>query len=199
MGLSLPGISRKLRTEGWIAGLQPAALALQGHRGRSAGRTASEFIQDFTGSHRYIASYLVEEVLNQQPGSTLDFLLQTSILDRLSGPLCDAVTRIIDSQAILEKLEQANLFIMPLDDEGRWFRYHQLFAEVLHVHLHQLHGDLIPKLHRRAADWYARNGFTTEAIRHAFAANDNDLAARLIEQNGLSMLAKGQVHAVLGW
>jgi LuxR family maltose regulon positive regulatory protein len=171
------------RTEGWIAGLQMAALALQAtvsSQGRDAERIAS-FIQAFTGSDRYILDYLVEEVLNRRPQGTKDFLLQTSILDRLSGPLCNAVrfgwakshsgasrdqrdggtscrnTARNDSQTLLESLEAANLFIVPLDNERCWYRYHHLFADLLRVRLKAEHPDLVPTLHQRAAAWYESN------------------------------------------
>ncbi len=139
-----------------------AALSMQGRD------DVSGFIQAFSGSHRHVLTYLAEEVLEQRPKGTLNFLLQTSILDRLCGPLCDAVTGGNDSQALLQKLEQANLFIVPLDDNGQWYRYHHLFAEVLQARLQQTQPDLIQELHCRASAWYEQNEFMVEAINHRF-------------------------------
>ena len=133
------------RTEGWIAGLHLAALSLHGQK------DTTSFIAAFTGSHRYIFDYLTNEILDQQPEQMQDFLLHTSLLDRLSGPLCQAVTGQAQAQALLERLEQANLFLVPLDDRRQWYRYHQLFAEVLRDRLQRLHPETIPRLHQRAA------------------------------------------------
>jgi LuxR family maltose regulon positive regulatory protein len=131
------------RTEGWIAGLQIAALSMQGQG------DVSGFIRAFSGNHRHILGYLANEVINRQPGRTLDFLLKTSILERLCGPLCDAVTDDTDGQEILEELDHANLFIIPLDDEGKWYRYHHLFAEVLQAHLRRNQPEMLAELHLR--------------------------------------------------
>ena len=163
------------RTEGWIAALQLAALSMQG-RDDVAG-----FIAGFAGDDRYIVDYLVEEVLQRQPEQVRSFLLQTSILDRLSGPLCDAVTGQDGGKAMLEALDRGNLFLVPLDDRRRWYRYHQLFADVLHARLLDEQPDRVPDLHRRASEWYEQNGEPSEAIRHALAAEDFDRAADLIE------------------
>jgi LuxR family maltose regulon positive regulatory protein len=163
------------RTEGWIAGLQLAALSLQGRK------DPSSFIETFKGDHRYIADYLMEEVLNRQPEHLHHFLLQTSILARLSGPLCDAVTQQENSQQMLNVLEKANLFVIPLDDERCWYRYHHLFADLLEQRLRTQQGDLVHELHRRASQWLAENGFKNEAVDHALVAQDYDQAARLIE------------------
>jgi LuxR family transcriptional regulator, maltose regulon positive regulatory protein len=152
------------RTEGWIAALQLAALSIQG-RDDVAG-----FIAGFTGDDRYIVDYLVEEVLQRQPDQIRSFLLQTSILDRLSGPLCNAVTGQDGGKAMLEALERGNLFVVPLDDRRRWYRYHHLFADVLHARLLDEQPNRVPDLHRRASAWYERNGERSEAIRHALAA-----------------------------
>jgi len=179
------------RTEGWIAGLQIAALSMQSHR------DLQEFIQAFSGGHRHILGYLAEEVLNQQPKSILDFLLQTSILDRLYGPLCDAVTGDSGGQAILKNLEHANLFITPLDEEGRWYRYHHLFAEVLRARLQQLQGDRIGELHQRASIWLEQNGFMPEAISHSFASKDFENAARLIEMVGVTQFGQPVIQTSL--
>jgi LuxR family maltose regulon positive regulatory protein len=181
------------RTEGWIAGLQIAALSMQSH-GQSG-----EFIQTFSGSHRHILGYLAEEVLNQRPKGTLNFLLQTSILERLCGPLCDAVTGDSGGQAILESLEQANLFITALDTEGIWYRYHPLFAEVLQARLRRTQHDRIPELHRRARNWHAQQGMFEEAVRHALAGADYEKAARLIEGLAGNMLRRGSSASLIKW
>jgi LuxR family maltose regulon positive regulatory protein len=188
MGLSLSAediAALERRTEGWIAGLQLAALSLQGHE------DATRFIRTFTGSHQYVVDYLLEEVLGRQPEHFQTFLLRTSILDRLCGPLCDAV--LLDTsasgQAILESLERANLFLVPLDNERRWYRYHQLFAELLRQRLHQSmasrrdKGKSIAELHSRASQWHEDQGLLLEAFQHAAAADDVERAARLIEGN----------------
>ncbi len=181
------------RTEGWIAGLQLAALSLQGRD------DVHQIVQSFTGSHRYILDYLTDEVLQQRPKGTKDFLLQASILDRLSGPLCDAVTGQTDGQATLERLEQANLFIVPLDDERRWYRYHRLFADLLRHRLHRAHRDLVPELHHRASQWYEAAGFPADAVNHALAGSDWGRAATLILDVGETMLKRGEVTTLLGW
>ena len=164
------------RTEGWIAGLQLAALSLQGHK------DSSGFLKKFKGDNRYIADYLTEEVLNRQPEHLRNFLLQTSILGRLCGPLCDAVTRQENSRQVLNSLEKANLFVIPLDDERCWYRYHHLFADLLDQRLRTQQGDLVPELHRRASQWLAENGFKNEAVDHALAARDYARAVQLIEE-----------------
>ena len=163
------------RTEGWIAALQLAALSMQG-RDDVAG-----FIAGFAGDDRYIVDYLVEEVLQRQPDRVQAFLLQTSILDRLSGPLCDAVTGQGGGKAMLEALDRGNLFLVPLDDRRRWYRYHHLFADVLQARLLDEQPDQVPDLHRRASAWYEQNGERSEAIRHALAADDFERAADLVE------------------
>jgi LuxR family maltose regulon positive regulatory protein len=163
------------RTEGWIVGLQLAALSMQGQKD-----TAS-FIRAFAGDHRYIVDYLVEEVLQCQPEPVRNFLLQTAILDRLSGSLCDAVTALEGGCARLEALERGNFFVVPLDDKRHWYRYHHLFAEVLHMHLMAEQPDQVSTLHRRASEWYEHNGSASDAIRHALAAEDFERAAYLIE------------------
>jgi len=174
------------RTEGWIAGLQLAALAIQGltRQGPAPmqdGKDASDFIKSFTGSHRYVLDYLIEEVLEQQSESIQTFLLQTAILDQLSGPLCDALTGREDGQETLEKLDRANLFLIALDEERKWYRYHQLFADLLRKRLRQIQPDQKPILHLRASEWYKQNGFTTRAIEHALKAEDFERAAFLAE------------------
>ena len=166
----------KERTEGWIAGIQLAALSL---RGRT---DVSTFLSDFSGSHRFVLDYLSEEVFSRQTAAVQSFLLYTCILDCLSGPLCDAVTEEADGQAMLDYLERANLFLISLDDQRRWYRYHHLFAEVLRGRLQQTQPELLPELHRRASRWYEQHGFLDEAIEHALASADYSVAARLIEQ-----------------
>ena len=181
------------RTEGWIAALQLAALSMQGRDDVAA------FIAGFAGDDRYIVDYLVDEVLQRQPEHVRHFLLQTSILDRLSGPLCDAVTGQDGGKAMLEALERENLFLVPLDDRRRWYRYHQLFADVLHAHLLDEQPDDVPDLHRRASEWYEQNGEPSEAIRHALAAEDFERAADLVELAIPAMRRSRQEAAVRGW
>ena len=171
------------RTEGWIAGLQLAALSLQGRSDVAA------FIRDFTGSHVYIAEYLIEEVLQQQAKDVQLFLLQTSILERMNSGLCEAVTDCQDSQARLLALQRANIFIVPLDDEGHWFRYHQMFADLLLARLQQNRSaPAVAALHLRASDWYEQHGFVLEAVKHALAAAEFARAAALMAQAGHTML-----------
>ncbi len=164
------------RTEGWAAGLQLAALSLQGRK------DPSDFIRGFKGDHRYIADYLAEEVLNRQPEHLSNFLLQTSILGRLCGPLCDAVTDQENSRQVLNTLEKGNLFVIPLDDERCWYRYHHLFADLLQQRLRRKQGDLVSELHSQASQWFANNGFKSEAVDHALVAQDYVRAAQLIEE-----------------
>ncbi len=181
------------RTEGWIAALQLAALSMQG-RDDAAG-----FIAGFAGDDRYIIDYLVEEVLQRQPESVRRFLLQTSVLSRLCGPLCDAVTGRDGSRAELAALERANLFLVPLDDRRRWYRYHHLFAEVLQAHLGDEQPDDVPGLHRRASAWFAQNDEPAEAIRHALAAGDMGRAADLVELAIPATLRGRQEATLRGW
>jgi LuxR family maltose regulon positive regulatory protein len=196
MGLSLSEQdvdALEARTEGWVAGLQLAALSMQGRN------DATHFVRAFAGDNRYIVDYLIEEVLQHQPQAVRDFLLQTSILDRLSGPLCDAVTEQANSKALLDALERANLFVIPLDDQRLWFRYHHLFADVLAAHLQQEQPALAPILHQRASAWYADNGLPAEAIRHALAGKDFVHAAALIELAWPEMDGHYQSAAWLAW
>ncbi|HEY0755946.1 MAG TPA: LuxR C-terminal-related transcriptional regulator [Ktedonobacteraceae bacterium] len=205
MGLTLSvqdiaGLER--RTEGWIAGLQLAAISLQGHE------DAASFIISFTGSHHFVLDYLMEEVLGRQPESLQTFLLRTSILERMSGPLCDAV--VLDSTAIgqttLEYLAHANLFIVPLDNERRWYRYHHLFADLLRLRLQQSiassPGDAqsqMNELHLRASVWYEDHDLSLEAFHHAVAANDVERAEHLMDGKGLPRHFRGAVMALLDW
>ncbi|MEZ4726209.1 MAG: hypothetical protein R3E79_03635 [Caldilineaceae bacterium] len=217
MGLNLTAAevgALEARTEGWIAGLQLAAISMQRHT--AGDHDVAGFIQSFTGSHRFIMDYLVEEVLEQQPAPVQTFLLRTSILDRLCGPLCDAVLgqdegggmkdEEANSSFILDYLEQANLFIVPLDNERRWYRYHRLFAELLRQRLHHSMtvavGDeraLIDELHIRASEWYEAQGLELEAFHHATAAHDVARAERLIEGKGMPLHFRGVVLPVLNW
>jgi LuxR family maltose regulon positive regulatory protein len=181
------------RTEGWIVGLQMAALSLQGHADRS------EFVRAFTGSHRFVLDYLIEEVLERQPSDVQDFLLRTSVLDRMTAALCEALTGRADSQAVLQQLEQANLFIVPLDDERRWYRYHHLFADLLRSRLLQTHPELVPRLYQLASGWYARNELIAEAMEAAVAAGDVDQVARLAEENVIALMDHGELSKLVDW
>jgi len=188
------------RTEGWIAGLQLAAISLQGKE------DTTKLIKSFSGSHRLVLDYLIEEVLDQQLESVQTFLLQTAILDRLTGSLCDALTDQDNGQQTLEYLEQANLFIVPLDDERCWYRYHHLFADLLRQRLHQStasaagdeSGD-VAELHKRASVWYEDNGLEIEAFQHAAAANDVERAERLMDGEGMPLQLRGAAAPVLNW
>jgi LuxR family maltose regulon positive regulatory protein len=196
MGLDLAALDVAAldgRTEGWIAALQLAALSMQG-RDDVAG-----FIATFSGDDRYIVDYLVEEVLHRQPDHVRSFLLQTSILGLLSGPLCDAVTGQDGGKAMLETLDRANLFLVPLDDRRRLYRYHQLFADVLRAHLVDEQSDRVPDLHRRASEWHEHNGERSEAIRHAMAGGDITRAAELVELAFPAMRQGRQEAALLAW
>jgi LuxR family maltose regulon positive regulatory protein len=181
------------RTEGWIAGLQLAALSMQGHR------NVSGFIRAFAGDNRYIVDYLVDEVLQRQPEDVRGFLLQTSILDRLHGPLCNALTGQEDGSARLASLERGNFFVVPLDEQRHWYRYHHLFADVLSAHLLAEQPEQVPILHRRASEWYEQNGSTADAVRHALAAEDFERAADLVEMAIPALLQSRQEVTVLGW
>lgn len=184
------------RTEGWIAGLQLAALSMQGHK------DTSNFIKSFTGSHHFVLDYLVEEVLQQQPKRIQDFLLCTSILDRMCGPLCDAV--LLDSSELgrdtLENLEHNNLFISPLDNVRHWYRYHHLFGSLLRQRLGQNRtSEEIAGYHLRASDWYENNSDRTQAFYHAIAAGDYSRAAMLAEKHWREMSESFQYAVWLGW
>jgi len=181
------------RTEGWIAGLQLAALSMRGRE------DATSFIRSFAGDNRYILDYLVEEVLQRQPERVRGFLLQTSILDRLSGPLCDAVTGQEEGSVLLETLERGNFFVVPLDDKRHWYRYHHLFADVLFARLMAEQPDQVSTLHRRASEWHEHNGSADDAIRHALAAEDFERAADLVELAVPAMRRSRQEATLLGW
>jgi LuxR family transcriptional regulator, maltose regulon positive regulatory protein len=179
------------RTEGWIAGLQMAALSLQDHDDPSG------FIQSFAGNHRYILDYLLEEVLDRQPPDIRDFLLKTSILKRLSSSLCNAVMAITNSQTVLEALDQKNLFLIPLDEHRQWYRYHHLFADLLNIMLEQAHPGLAASLHRRASDWFSTHEMILEALDHALSAGDMELAARLVSTNVLALVEHAELAPIL--
>ena len=181
------------RTEGWIAALQLAAISMQGRD------DVTSFIAGFAGDDRYIVDYLIEEVLRRQPEGVRSFLLQTSVLDRLTGPLCDAVTGQDGGKAMLEALDRGNLFLVPLDDHRQWYRYHHLFGDVLRARLLDEQPDRVPDLHRRASGWYEQNGEPSEAIRHALAAEDFERAADLVELAVPAMRRIRQEATVLGW
>lgn len=211
MGLDLSAEDAALlesRTEGWIAGLQLAALSLQGHH------DAATFIRSFGGKHRDVLDYLVEEVLQQLPEGIQDFLLNTCILERLCGPLCEYVLRseardsplnAISGQETLEYLERVNLFIVPLDKERHWYRYHHLFSDALRQRLTRTGASAVggerdvPELHLRASEWHERHDLLLEAFQHAIAAQDVDLAARLIEGEGMPLVFRGAIGPVLHW
>jgi ATP/maltotriose-dependent transcriptional regulator MalT len=181
------------RTEGWIAALQLAALSMQGRD------DIGGFIAGFAGDDRYVVDYLAEEVLQRQSDRVQTFLLQTSILGRLSGPLCDAVTGQGGGKAMLEALDRGNLFLVPLDDRRRWYRYHHLFADVLQARLLDEQPGQVPDLHRRASAWYEQNGEQPVAISHALAAGDFERAADLVELAIPAMRRGRQEAAVRGW
>lgn len=199
------------RTEGWIAGLQAAALAMQSRLGQSQGaeppfmgkpssNDAHDFIREFTGSQRYIMDYLIDEVLRRQPEHVQSFLLETALLDRLCGPLCDSVTGREDSQSILEQLEAANVFLIPLDADRKWFRCHRLFADVLRHQFQITNPGGGQEYHLRASCWYEREGMVDEAIEHALAARDFSRAEHLLEPViGPIIDRQGRLHQVAQW
>jgi LuxR family maltose regulon positive regulatory protein len=255
MGLDLAAedvTALEARTEGWIAGLQMAALSMQGQKRVRVPGEPSEFAQALTGGHRFILDYLVEEVLDRQPAAIQEFLLKTSILDRLAGPLCDAVrfgkaeapstagadavrfgkaeaprtagadavldiddlavdgpqpspthqpviAPFRDSQSTLEHLDSANLFIVPLDEEREWYRYHRLFGDLLRKRLGRTYPKLVPALHRRASQWLEEQGLLAAAIRHALAADDHERAADLVEEAAEATLMRSEVATLLRW
>jgi LuxR family transcriptional regulator, maltose regulon positive regulatory protein len=195
-GLDLPALlvgTLQDLTEGWAAGVQLAALSLQGHSDPAG------FVATFAGSNRYVLDYLTEEVLARQPEEVVCFLMETSVLDRLCGPLCDAVTGRTGGQARLEALERANLFMVPLDDERRWWRYHHLFAGLLRARLAHEQPERVPELHRRAAAWHEEHGSADEAVRHALGAGEPDWAARLVERHVEGLLQRSEGATVRRW
>jgi LuxR family maltose regulon positive regulatory protein len=212
MGLALSQADIALledKTEGWIAGLQLAALAMIAMQSQQSPpfvrerADPSSFIATLSCSHRFILSYLTEQVLSRQPEETQHFLLQTAMLDKLNGDLCNAVTGRSDSHVLLERLFNANLFLIPLDDEQQWYRYHHLFADLLRDLQNALQKDKTAELHRRASRWYAqadgeaslrsggRGAFVSESIRHALAAEDYAMAVNLLESHAMEMIMQG--------
>lgn len=190
------------RTEGWIAGLQLAALAMSSNRTMQGQTDADSFIESFTGSHRFVLDYLIQEVLQQQPEGIQNFLLRTSILDHMCGALCDAVVcdAHVPGQQTLVAFEHANLFVVPLDNERRWYRYHHLFAELLHQRLRQnTDKPGVTELHIRASQWLEVNGLVLEAFHHATEANDIARAARLMECDAMPLHLPGTKSAILNW
>ena len=181
------------RTEGWVAGLQLAALSLAGQADPAG------FVAAFSGSHRYVLDYLAEEVLDRQQEELRTFLLETSLLERLSGGLCDAVTGRTDSQAMLERVEQAGLFLVPLDEVRGWWRYHHLFADLLRARLQQQRPGRVPALHRAAAAWCEDHGLADDAVRHALAAGDPAWAARLVERSADAFLLRSEDATLQRW
>ncbi len=183
------------RTEGWIAGLQLAAISMRGYE------DAQGFIQSFTGSHHFVADYLVEEVLKQQPTPIQDFLRYTSVLNQLCAPLCDSLLPdlSISSRDMLSAIEQANLFLIPLDNERQWYRYHHLFADLLRQRLNQIDDNDIAELHRRASVWYEANDYELEAFHHATHSNDIERVEHLLEGEGMPLVLRGAVKPILNW
>lgn len=198
MGLSLAEedvAALEQRTEGWIAGLQMAALSMQGQE------DVHGFVQSFTGSHHFVLDYLIEEVLGRQPLDIQTFLLRTAILDRLCGPLSDAVLQDAPGlgQETLEMLHRSNLFIIPLDNERRWYRYHHLFADLLRRRLGSDRDSPLKELHLRASQWFEAHNLEIEAFQHAAAAGDIERAARLVEGEGMPLHYRGAMTEVTGW
>jgi LuxR family maltose regulon positive regulatory protein len=181
------------RTEGWIAGLRLAALAMSGRS------DVEHFVRAFTGSHRYILDYLVDEVFQRQPEAVQEFLLKTSVLDRMTASLCDAVTGQADGHAMLDLLERENIFVVSMDDQRRWYRYHHLFADLLRDRLERALPDAVPDLQQCASRWHAEHDQTYEAIGYALAAKDYPLAIQLVEQASPALPMRGEVGTLLNW
>ena len=181
------------RTEGWAAGLQLAALSLKESTDKA------KFVEAFRGTHRHVLDYLIEEVLNSQPEEIQEFLRRTSVLDQLSPSLCEAVTGQKSSGKYLQYLESNNLFLIALDEERTWYRYHALFTELLKNQLLQVEPEHVDKLHEHAADWYEKNGFILKAVEHAFQVANGIKVSALIERHAMPMLYQGEVHTVIGW
>ena len=188
------------RTEGWVAGLQLAALALQALPPRPESDATADFVQAFAGSHLFVAEYLLEEVFTRQSPATQTFLLQTCLLERLHADLCDAVTGLTNGRAMLDTLHRANLFLVPLDSDGQWYRYHHLFADLLQARLSQtLSASEVAGLHLRAAGWHEQHRFIDEAVRHALAARAYEHVAALIEREARAMMFSGRAGTLRGW
>jgi LuxR family maltose regulon positive regulatory protein len=186
-------IALEMRTEGWIAGLQLAGLSLQERDDKH------EFILTFSGLHRHLIDYLVDEVLSRQPEKIRSFLCQSSILDRLNASLCDATLDISSSRQILQEIEGTNLFLIPMDDEGRWFRYHHLFGDFLKLCLQDGQSNLIPGLHHRAAGWYEAHGYDSEAFNHLLLAENFAEATRFVEQKARKLLESSELAQLMNW
>ena len=203
MGLQLePALVAALeaRTEGWAAGLQLAALSARTHAGRPNGSgDVAEFVEAFSGSHRFVLDYLVEEVLAGQPEVVRAFLLETSVLDQMTGGLCDALTGRSDGQGMLETLERENLFVVSLDDERRWYRYHHLFADALRARLAARDAGRVCELHAAASRWLAENGLLGDAVRHAIASGDHEHTADLVELSLADLRRRRQDRTLRGW
>jgi LuxR family maltose regulon positive regulatory protein len=181
------------RTEGWIVGLQMASFALMGNE------DTSDYIQRFTGSHEYVADYLKDEVMNQLSDRVREFLLKTSILDRLTGRLCDAVANQTNSQHTLKQLKSSNLFLTSLDDESLWYQYHHLFADLLRQQLLESDADSVPSLYLRASHWFENNGYHPEAIEYALRGKHFERAIALIEQEAEQTLKRSEITTFLQW
>ncbi len=201
MELSLEEVSKlEERTEGWAAGVQLAALALEEY---PSGEGRHAFIDDFAGSNHFIVDYLISEVLQRQPETTQQFLLYTSLLDRFSAELCDQVVfgegSPRSSQSILNSLDVQNMFLVPLDNQRTWYRYHHLFSEMLYHSLRRSSPDLIPELHRKASIWFETHGLIPESVNHALASKDWDYTKSLLNRNAMALLFHGQGYLVTGW
>jgi LuxR family maltose regulon positive regulatory protein len=203
MGLQLEPVlvaALESRTEGWAAGLQLAALSARTHAGTAGGSgDVAEFVEAFSGSHRFVLDYLVEEVLGGQPDVVREFLLDTCLLEQMTGSLCNALTGRTDGQATLETLERGNLFVVPLDDERHWYRYHHLFADALRARLAAQHGDRVARLHAAASRWLAENGMLGEAVQHAIESGDHEHAADLVELSLVDARRRRQDRTLRGW
>ena len=186
---------RKLvdKTEGWPAGLYLAAVSLRGHN------DPDKLIEEFTGSARHVADYLSNEILSRLPDNVRRFLLRTSILTRFSAPLCDEVLGSNESAAIIDDLERSNLLIVPLDDHREWYRYHQLFGDLLKSELNRTHGTTVPELHRRASNWFAQSKLVSQAVHHSIEAGDRRATRELISANWYSYLNAGRLETVRSW
>jgi LuxR family maltose regulon positive regulatory protein len=190
--LSLDGIAAlEGRTEGWVASLKLAALSMQGRH------DLSEFIAKFSGSHRYVIDYLVDEVTDRQPEEVRIFLRRTSILERFCAPLCEHVVGGSEGMDIIDYLDRSNLFLIPLDDHRKWYRYHHLFADFLGQRLRVSEPDRIPELHRRASQWYQNQGWMDEAIQHALAGGDLESATRLVDGIAADLIVRRESYKLV--
>jgi LuxR family transcriptional regulator, maltose regulon positive regulatory protein len=202
MGLELEAAlvtALETRTEGWAAGLQLAALSARTHAAVDGPGDVARFVEAFSGSHRFVLDYLVEEVLSGQPDEVREVLLGTSVLDQMTGALCDALTGRADGQEMLEMLERGNVFVVPLDDERRWYRYHHLFADALRARLAARDANRVRALHAAAARWLAENGLLSDAVRHAIASGDHEHTADLVELSLADMRRRRQDRTLREW